>query len=79
MWNKSHFVLVRDVKELILQIVFKSMNLGIVVSFKILIRNFEGVTTSGHVLMTSIVYTTEIFYQQNRSYYTPQEGKFYAD
>ena len=50
MWNKSHFVLVRDVKELILQIAFKSMNHGIVVSFKIFIRNFEGVTTSGHVI-----------------------------
>ena len=54
------------------------MKFGIAVFFKTLIQNSEAAPTLGHV-MKSAVYTTEIFYLQNRPYYIPFERRFHAD
>ena len=55
------------------------MKLGIVVSYKILIQNFEGATILGHLINDVTVYTSEKFCLQKRSQYTPLESKIYAN
>ena len=58
---------------------YRNLKLGIVVVFKILIQNFQGVTILGHVIDDVSSLDEWIFCLQNRSYYIPLERHFYAD